>query len=154
VEAASRAVCRGITESLGVEPVEVGVLAIRPKLRDAELHGLYTREDGRPPRIRVWMRTVSYKRVVAFKTFLRTLLHEICHHLDYTHLRLADSYHTQGFFKRESSLMYQLVPRPMPSPRPAEAPERPVEATEGPARSSEDSDTRPPVGPGRPRFGR
>ena len=58
------------------------------------------------------MRTVAHKRVVAFKTFLRTLLHEICHHLDYTHLRLADSYHTQGFFKRESSLIYQLVPRP------------------------------------------
>jgi hypothetical protein len=136
VEAASRAVCRAITESLGVEAVEVGVLAIRPKLRDAELHGLYTREDGRPPRIRVWMRTVSYKRVVAFKTFLRTLLHEICHHLDYTYLRLADSYHTQGFFKRESSLFYQLVPREMSSPRPAEAPKRPVEATSGPAGSS------------------
>ena len=110
VEAASRALTRAITDSLGVEPVEVGVLAVRPRLRDAELHGLYTREDGRPPRIRVWMRTVAYKRVVAFKTFLRTLLHEICHHLDYTLLKLADSYHTQGFFQRESSLFRQLVP--------------------------------------------
>jgi len=112
VEAASRALARAITESLGVDPVDVGVLAVRPTLRGAaELHGLYTRDDGHPPRIRVWMRTVRYKRVVAFKTFLRTLLHEICHHLDYTHLRLADSFHTQGFFKRESSLFYQLVPR-------------------------------------------
>ena len=116
VEAASRALARAITESLGVEPVEVGVLAVRPILRaQAELHGLYTRDDGRPPRIRVWMRTVRYQRVVAFKTFLRTLLHEICHHLDYTHLRLADSFHTQGFFRRESSLFYQLVPRQTPA---------------------------------------
>lgn len=116
VETASQMLGRAITESLGVEPVDVGVLAVRPRLREAELHGLYTREDGRRPRIRVWMRTVRYKRVVAFKTFLRTLLHEICHHLDYTHLRLADSFHTEGFFKRESSLFYQLVPREVPSP--------------------------------------
>jgi hypothetical protein len=117
VEKASQALARAITVSLRVEPVDVGVLAVRPRLRGAaELHGLYTREDGRPPRIRVWMRTVRYKRVVAFKTFLRTLLHEVCHHLDYTHLRLPDSFHTQGFFQRESSLFYQLVPREMPAP--------------------------------------
>ena len=103
--------------SLRVEPVDVGVLAVRPRLRGAaELHGLYTRDDGRPPRIRVWMRTVAYKRVVAFRTFLRTLLHEVCHHLDYTYLRLPDSFHTQGFFQRESSLFYQLVPRETPAP--------------------------------------
>ena len=116
VETAAQAVCRAITESLGLEPVEVGVLAVRPRLRGAaELHGLYTHEEGRRPRIRVWMRTVRYKRVVAFKTFLRTLLHEVCHHLDYTHLRLEDSFHTQGFFQRESSLFYQLVPRETPA---------------------------------------
>jgi hypothetical protein len=117
VEAAAQAIARAITTSLGVEEVEVGVLAVRPKLREAELHGLYTREEGRRPRIRVWMRTVQYKRVVAFRTFLRTLLHEVCHHLDYTHLRLADSFHTEGFFKRESSLFYQLVPRETAPPR-------------------------------------
>src|SRR5262249_43732755 len=80
VEAASQMLVRAITESLGVEPVDVGVLAVRPTLREAELHGLYTREPGRRARIRVWMRTVRYKRVVAFRTFLRTLLHEACHH--------------------------------------------------------------------------
>src|SRR5262249_31937055 len=96
------------TGSLGVEEVDVGVLAVRPKLREAELHGLYTREEGRRARIRVWMRTVQYKRVVAFRTFLRTLLHEVCHHLDYTHLRLADSFHTEGVFNRESRLSYRL----------------------------------------------
>ena len=117
VETASQALTRAITLSLRVEPVEVGVLAVRPRLRGAaELHGLYTRDDGRPPRIRVWMRTVAHRRVVAFRTFLRTLLHEIGHHLDYTYLRLPDSFHTQGFFQRESSLFYQLVPRETPTP--------------------------------------
>jgi hypothetical protein len=111
VEAAAGRLCQGITAMLGVEPVDVAVLAVRPSLRQAELHGLYTRSARSRPRIRVWMRTVHYRRVVAFRTFLRTLLHEVCHHLDYTHFQLAESFHTEGFFKRESSLFYQLVPR-------------------------------------------
>ena len=61
------------------------------------------------------MRTAKQKRVVAFRTFLRTLLHEVGHHIDYTLLRLPDSYHTEGFYKRESSLFYQLVPRRDPA---------------------------------------
>ena len=111
VEAAATRLVAGITASLRTEPVEVGVLAVRPTLRAAELHGLYTRDGKRKARIRVWMRTVHYRRVVAFRTFLRTLLHEVCHHLDYTHFKMADSFHTEGFFQRESSLFYQLVPR-------------------------------------------
>jgi hypothetical protein len=111
VEAIAQRLCLGITRALGVEDAQLAVLAVRPTLRDAELHGLYTRDGQRPPRIQLWMRTVHYKRVVAFRTFLRTLLHEVCHHLDYTYLKLEDSFHTEGFFKRESSLFYQLVPR-------------------------------------------
>jgi hypothetical protein len=107
---AADALCRRMTAMLGAPPVAVEVLAVRPTLRSAELHGLYTYGPSRPPRIRVWMRTVHYRRVVAFRTFLRTLLHELCHHLDYAHLKLADSFHTEGFFKRESSLFRQLVP--------------------------------------------
>lgn len=116
VQAASGRLGRGLTDMLDLEPVDVAVLAVRPTLRVAELHGLYTRDPGRRARIRVWMRTVRYKRVVAFRTFLRTLLHELVHHLDYTYLKLPDSFHTEGFFKRESSLFYQLVPRDVPAP--------------------------------------
>ena len=43
------------------------------------------------------------------RTFLRTLLHELGHHLDYQLLKLADSFHTEGFYKRESSLMFRLA---------------------------------------------
>jgi hypothetical protein len=111
VEVVAAHLSREIMDRLAVPPVDVGVLAVRPSLREAELHGLYTREGERRPRIRVWMRTVRYRRVVAFRTFLRTLLHELCHHLDYTYLKLEDSFHTEGFFKRESSLFYHLVPR-------------------------------------------
>ena len=108
LQAAANAVARGITDALGVAPVPIEVRAVRPTLRWGELHGLYT-DDGPEPRIQLWMRTARHRRPVAFRTFLRTLLHEVVHHLDYTHLKLADSLHTEGFFKRESSLFRQLV---------------------------------------------
>jgi hypothetical protein len=110
VEAACNRLVQGMTAALDIEPVKVMVLAVRPRLRSAELHGLYSRDGRETARIRVWMRTVAFRRVVAFRTFLRTLLHEMCHHVDYTLLRMPESFHTEGFFKRESSLFHQLVP--------------------------------------------
>ena len=47
---------------------------------------------------------------------------EAGHHLDYTYLKLADSFHTEGFFKRESSLFYQLVPSAVPDRAPVRPP--------------------------------
>ena len=108
--AATERLIRGLTDALGVPPVRVEVLAARPHAQWGELHGLYTATRGQPPKIQLWMRTAKQKRVVAFRTFLRTLLHEVGHHVDYTLLRLPDSFHTEGFYKRESSLFYQLVP--------------------------------------------
>lgn len=109
-ELACRGLCAGICADLRVAPLTVRVLAVRPHNDYAELHGLYEPADGRKrARISLWMRTARHKRVVAFKTFLRTLLHEYCHHLDYEHFKLAESFHTEGFFKRESSLFKQLI---------------------------------------------
>jgi hypothetical protein len=119
VEAAAQRLFTGLTRAFGVSACRVEVLAARPHGRWGELQGLYqTAPRGRPPKVTLWMRTARQRRVVAFRTFLRTLLHELSHHLDYEHLRLADSFHTQGFYKRESSLFHQLVPSP-----PAGAPE-------------------------------
>jgi hypothetical protein len=98
-----------------VPTARVRVLIKRPRNAREELHGQYERSlsnSGRqePTQITVWMRTAQKKQVVAFRTFLRTLLHELCHHLDYEFLKLEDSLHTEGFFKRESSLFRQIVP--------------------------------------------
>ncbi|MGH8757867.1 MAG: hypothetical protein ACRET9_06705, partial [Burkholderiales bacterium] len=59
--------------------------------------------------IELWMRTARRRQIVAFRTFLRTLLHEFCHHLDYELLKLPDSFHTEGFYQRESSLFNQIA---------------------------------------------
>lgn len=112
--------CMGLSEQLcadlGVSVVPVKVLARRPADAESELHGLYVRDEHGRALIRVWMRTAARSRVVAFRTFLRTVVHELCHHFDYEHLELADSFHTQGFFQRESSLVRQLAG---PTPEPA-----------------------------------
>ena len=109
-EAVCQQLVSGVTVRLEVVPVRVEVLAVRPSRSWGELHGLYTPSVGRKPaKLSLWMRTAKQRRVVAFRTFLRTLLHEVCHHLDYELLGLEESFHTQGFYKRESSLFYQLV---------------------------------------------
>lgn len=109
VERHAQALCNDLTMRLRVPRVRVRVLSVRPSGNWGELHGLYEPfEDGTPPLQTVWMRTVARKQVVAFKSFLRTVLHELCHHLDYELYRLPETFHTQGFYKRESSLYYQI----------------------------------------------
>lgn len=109
-EAVSQELVSALTARLKVAPVHLEVLAVRPSRSWGELHGLYTPAEGRmPARVSLWMRTAQRRRVVAFRTFLRTLLHELCHHLDYELLGLEESFHTEGFYKRESSLFHQLV---------------------------------------------
>jgi len=90
--------------------VRIVVMARRPSDDYGELHGLYEPEDaGRSARITVWMRTARREQVVAFRSFLRTLVHEWCHHLDYEFYRLPETLHTEGFYKRESSLANLLL---------------------------------------------
>lgn len=87
---------------------KVKVLRRRPRTVRAEFHGLYTRFEDRTSEIRVWMFTAAHEQVVKPRTFLRTLLHEVCHHLDMTVLGLPNSIHTPGFHARESSLLRAL----------------------------------------------
>ncbi len=110
-EEATQALVMDLVRLLNVMPVKVCVLEQRPSRNWGELHGLYERNPGwRYPKITVWMRTAKREEVVAPKTFLRTLFHEVAHHLDYTYLRLPHSFHTMGFYQRESSLVKQLIP--------------------------------------------
>ena len=100
-----------LTQQLTIPPIKIKVLTSRPHNNYGELHGLYEPVSNkfRVAEISVWMLTAKRKQVVAFKTYMRTLFHEICHHLDYEYYKLEDSFHTEGFFKRESSLYKQLV---------------------------------------------
>ena len=111
VERLGQALLGDLTGRLEVPRVRLRVLSVRPSGDWGELHGLYEPfEDGTPPLITVWMRTVARRQVVAFRSFLRTILHELCHHLDYELYGLPETFHTQGFYKRESSLFAQIWP--------------------------------------------
>jgi hypothetical protein len=111
VQRLSQQVTDGIIGQLHVPRLRIQVLAVRPSDDWGELHGLYLpEEDGNTAKIQLWMRTAKHKRVVAFKSYLRTLLHEICHHLDYELYKFPETFHTEGFYNRESSLFHQLVP--------------------------------------------
>ena len=86
-------------------------MAKRPSKSWGEMHGLYEydEESDTHPVLTVWMRTAQRKQPVAFKTFLRTVVHEFMHHLDFAHLKLEDSFHTEGFYKRENNLVKILI---------------------------------------------
>jgi hypothetical protein len=91
-----------------VETPEIRVLAARPiRSRESgwstELFGDYTPDAGL---IRVWMRTAIRKQVTSFGTFLSTICHEFCHHLDYQHFGYCDSWHTRGFYERAGALYH------------------------------------------------
>ncbi len=109
VQVVAQRVANGVCAALGVVQVRVVVELRRPANARGELHGLYAPGNGQlRDLVRLWMRTARRGQVVAFRTFLRTLLHELCHHLDYTLLHLPDSLHTLGFYRRESSLFHAL----------------------------------------------
>jgi len=90
-----------------VPAIRVEVRGVRPHNARGELHGLF--RLSKPPEIVLWMRTARRHEVVKPRTFLRTMFHELCHYLDYSLLKMEDSFHTMGFFKRESFLVRSLL---------------------------------------------
>ncbi len=90
-----------------VSAPEVRALAARPlRVREGgsqtELFGDYSLADAR---IRIWTRTAVRKHVTSFGTFLSTLCHEFCHHLDCRKFGFKRSPHTRGFYER-AALLY------------------------------------------------
>ena len=109
-EQACQALVNAINVTLKTPPIRVRVLERRPSDDYGELHGLYEPDnDGKVAVITVWMRTAQKEQVVKFRTFLRTLVHEVCHHIDYEYFKLPETFHTDGFYKRESVLVKELL---------------------------------------------
>ena len=95
------------TEGAGRHPDLASRVLIQPlgavTNRTSELFGDY---DPNTKQIRVWMQTAVRKDVTSFGTFLSTLCHEFCHHLDFQRFRFADSWHTRGFYERAGALYH------------------------------------------------
>jgi hypothetical protein len=113
VQRACQQLLDDLTLRFKVPSLRVKVYATRPSGDWGELHGMYLPEDeGNRAVLEVWMRTAQKQKVVAPRTFLRTVLHELCHHLDYELYKLPETFHTEGFYKRESHLLVQLAGPP------------------------------------------
>lgn len=85
----------------------IRVLAARPlRVRENWTTELFGDYDPDTMLIRVWMRTAVRKEVTSFGTFLSTLCHEFCHHLDFQLFHFPDSWHTRGFYERAAVLYH------------------------------------------------
>jgi hypothetical protein len=103
------------TEFYGVPKPNVRALASRPlRVREGgwatELFGDYSPTTGL---IRIWTRTAVRKQMTSFGTFLSTLCHEFCHHLDCQRFGFRQSPHTRGFYERTAALYHHARGTPM-----------------------------------------
>jgi hypothetical protein len=114
VRASCTALVSTATAFYGVPAPKVRVLASRPiRVRETgatELFGDYNLDTMV---IRVWMRTAVRHQVTSFGTFLSTLCHEFCHHLDLRLLDLPGTPHTRGFYQRTALLYHHCRGTPL-----------------------------------------
>ena len=125
IAAAARVVAIEVCRMAAVMPLAVEVRSVRPRNQRGELHGLFYPFDSRsrtPAHIVLWMRTAQRHEIVRPRTFVRTLMHELVHYFDYALLRLGDSFHTMGFFRRESFLVRMLLAPDADDPGDRDAP--------------------------------
>jgi hypothetical protein len=105
---------RVAAEFYGVSQPQVRVLAARPvRAYEGGASELFGDYDLRKQEIRVWMRTALRKQVTSLGTFLSTLCHEFCHHLDVQRLGFGDTPHTRGFYARTAVLYHHARGTPM-----------------------------------------
>jgi hypothetical protein len=92
----------------------IRVLAARPlRVRERGTFELFGDYDPETSVIRVWMRTAVRKEVTSFGTFVSTLCHEFCHHLDFQKFGFPDSWHTRGFYERTAVLYHHARGTPL-----------------------------------------
>ena len=90
-----------------VSDCDVRVLAARPlRVRESWASELFGDYNPEAMLIRVWMRTAVRKEITSFGTFLSTICHEFCHHLDFQQFGFSDSWHTRGFYERTAALYH------------------------------------------------
>lgn len=123
-QAEVRRACKGVLAPLAdffeVKAPRVNVLGVRPQYVNERaatytLHGDYAPDTQR---VRVWLRTAVLGKVSSPRSFLSTLLHEFCHHLDCAKLEWAESFHTRGFYGRVDQLYHLALATPDAQRRP------------------------------------
>lgn len=108
-QTAASAIAVSFAKHFQIDTPGVRVLGARPrKVSETSVTETFGDYDFDTALIRLWMRTGVIKKPTAFGTFLSTLCHELCHHLDVVHLELPNTFHTRGFYER-AGLLYHHV---------------------------------------------
>jgi hypothetical protein len=114
VHFASAALLNELASAFEVSPPPLKVLNARP-VRVTENYATETfgDYDFDSTLIRLWMRTAVQKKTTSYGTYLSTLCHEFCHHLDVVALQLPHTYHTRGFYERSAILYHHVQNTPV-----------------------------------------
>ncbi|MBS1956400.1 MAG: hypothetical protein JST89_19595 [Cyanobacteria bacterium SZAS-4] len=114
VQAASASLITAMAKAFMVAPPPLKVLNARPlKVTENYATETFGDYDFESTAIRLWMRTAVQKKTTSYGTYLSTLCHEFCHHLDVVALELPHTYHTRGFYERAAILYHHVQDTPV-----------------------------------------
>jgi hypothetical protein len=114
LQIACKELLHALSTAYNVKPPGIKVLAARPrKVTDSWVLETFGDYDPETTQIRLWMRTAVQKKATSYGTFLSTLCHEFCHHLDMVSLELPDTFHTRGFYERTALIYHHIQGTPV-----------------------------------------
>ncbi len=107
--AASKLLLNELADAYKVKRPTVKILSVRPQeVTDEWVYQTFGDYDTGTSVIRLWMRTAVQKKTSSYGTFLSTLVHEFCHHMDVVSLEFPNTFHTRGFFERVAELYHHV----------------------------------------------
>lgn len=113
VRQASEEFLHAAADFFQVDRCAVRVLTARPLyVRERSTTELFGDYQPNTALIRVWSKTAVRKEITSFGTFLSTLCHEFCHHLDFRRFGFHNSWHTGGFYERTAALYHHAKGTP------------------------------------------
>lgn len=114
VLAASKLLLNCFADFYQVKRPAVKILSVRPQETSGEwVYQTYGDYDTGTMLIRLFLKTAIQKKTSSYGTFLSTLVHEFCHHLDCVSLELPNTFHTRGFYERVALLYHHVQNTPV-----------------------------------------
>jgi len=99
-----------VCEQLGAQPTEVEIAKEIPYDDYGPLHGYYLPKEPKwPALIVLCLLHINTDDRITFKHLVEVFVHELVHHLDFALYDLGDSFHTDGFDKRQKYLIAEFV---------------------------------------------
>lgn len=97
-----------LCDKFKIAPIKRLIILDKPRkqIKNGQIHGYYVRNNRE---IYIYNKTAKTNKIIAINRFYETLLHEFIHHYDFEKLKLSDSPHTSGFYKRITDLMKKIT---------------------------------------------